>query len=421
MPFSRLFFNENIATLAEKMAKLLPGELNYSFFCNSGAEANEGALKLAYKYHGGSRKLLLHNENSFHGKLIATSQITNSPEVYFEFQSSLNTNCLDLTNLDTLQKTLEENSDNIYAVILEPFSASLAKPIEYEKLLSIYQICNKEDIVVIFDEVYSGFYRTSNLFYFMNEKRLQPDIVTYSKSFGGGIASILAIPLKKIYSKKHGSQKDALLHSSTYSNYVEEDRIALKTLEILSNSDFLNDINSKRDYLVSQIHSIGELNNVNSLTGDGFHWGIGFEKVNLLNADKLLSILPLEITKDPRFIEKLYVSAIINELYREFKILSYAGFNKDIKLFFSPPVVIEKNEIDYAINALKQTIDRPPLVLIINFVKNYLLRLFNKINYFQSFKLRFNCENKSTNLFVLLALTFTYCSANNTERQLIKL
>ena len=133
----------------------------------------------------------------------------------------------------------------------------------------------------------------------------------------------------------------------------------------------------QRDYLVSQIHSIGELNNVNSLAGDGFHWGIGLRK-QLLNADKLLSILPLEITKDPRFIEKLYVSAIINELYREFKILSYAGFNKDIKLFFSPPVVIEKNEIDYAINALKQTIDRPPLVLIINFVKNYLLRLFNK-------------------------------------------
>ena len=88
--------------------------------------------------------------------------------------------------------------------------------------------------------------------------------------------------------------------------------------------------------------------------------------------------MPLEITKDPRFIEKLYVSAIINELYREFKILSYAGFNRDIKLFFSPPVVIEKNEIDYVINALKQTIDRPPLLLIINFVKNYLLRLFNK-------------------------------------------
>tara|TARA_B100002019_G_scaffold275184_1_gene272828 strand:- start:6256 stop:7650 length:1395 start_codon:yes stop_codon:yes gene_type:complete len=379
MAFSRLFFNENIATLAEKMAQLLPGELDYSFFCNSGAEANEGALKLAYKYHGGSRTLLLHNENSFHGKLIATSQITSSPEVYFEFQSSLNTECLDLTNLDTLKKTLEENKDNIYAVILEPFSASLANPIEYEKLLSIYQICKKEDIVVIFDEVYSGFYRTSNLFYFMNEKRLQPDIVTYSKSFGGGIASISGYTVKKdIFKKAYGSQKDALLHSSTYSNYVEEDRIALKTLEILSNSDFLSDINTKRDYLVSQIHSIEKLNNVNSLTGDGFHWGIGFEKVNLLNADKLLSILPLEITKDPRFIEKLYVSAIINELYREFKILSYAGFNRDIKLFFSPPVVIEKNEIDYVINALKQTIDRPPLLLIINFVKNYLLRLFNK-------------------------------------------
>ena len=50
----------------------------------------------------------------------------------------------------------------------------------------------------------------------------------------------------------------------------------------------------------------------------------------------------------------------------------------EISNYFYPPVVIEKNEIDYVINALKQTIDRPPLMLIINFVKNYLLRLFNK-------------------------------------------
>ena len=85
----------------------------------------------------------------------------NSLEVYFEFQSSLDNSGLDLTTLDTL-KTLEENKDNIYAGILEPL-ASIANPIEYEKLLSIYQTCKKEDIVVIFDEVYSGFMQ-SNLF-----------------------------------------------------------------------------------------------------------------------------------------------------------------------------------------------------------------------------------------------------------------
>ena len=102
------------------------------------------------------------------------------------------------------------------------------------------------------------------------------------------------------------------------------------------------------------------------------------EKVNLLNTDKLLKILPLEITKDPRFVEKLYVSAIINELYTKYKILTYAGFNKDIKLFISPPLVIENSDIDYFVDAFENILDKQPLILIINFVKNYLLRIFNK-------------------------------------------
>ena len=93
---------------------------------------------------------MIHNKNSFHGKLIATSQITDSPEVYFEFQNSLDSLCIDLTDIDLLEKTIIENSKNIYAVILEPFSASLAKPIEEEILESIQKICNREDIILIF-------------------------------------------------------------------------------------------------------------------------------------------------------------------------------------------------------------------------------------------------------------------------------
>lgn len=379
LPFSRLFFNENTALLAEKIASMLPGNLNYSFFCNSGAEANEGALKLAFKYHNGKRPLLIHNSNSFHGKLIATSQITDSVEVYFDFQKSLDTKCLDLNNIKLLKKTISDNKDKIYALIIEPFSASLAKPFEYSKLLEICQICEEENIVVIFDEVYSGFYRTSNLFYFMNDKNIMPNIVTYSKSFGGGIASIAGYTAdKKVFTKAYGNQKDALLHSSTYSNYIEEDKIALKTLEIFSEKNFTANLSVTREYLVSQKNKLHNLKNVNLITGDGFHWGISFEKVNLLNTEKLLPILPIEITKDPRFIEKLYVSAIINELYKKYKILSYAGFNKEIKLFFSPPLIITKSEIDYVIDSMIKTIEKPPLVLIINFVKNYLLRTFDK-------------------------------------------
>ena len=120
------------------------------------------------------------------------------------------------------------------------------------------------------------------------------------------------------------------------------------------------------------------INCVEDITGDGFHWGLSFEKVNLLNLDKLLKIIPIEITKDPRFVEKLYISAIINDLYENYNILSYAGFNKEIKLFLSPPVIITEKEIDFIIKALTETLEKQPITLMINFVKNYLIRLFKK-------------------------------------------
>lgn len=379
LPFSRLFFNENIAKLAEKLSSMLHENLNYSFFCNSGAEANEGALKLAYKYHEGKRKYLIHNKNSFHGKLIATSQITDSPEVYFEFQNSLDSLCIDLTDMDLLERTIKENSENIYAIILEPFSASLAKPIKFETLLSIQKICTQEDIVLIFDEVYSGFYRTSNLFFFLGHDEIIPDILTYSKSFGGGIASISGYTAQDpIFKKAYGSQKDALLHSSTYSNYVEETKIALKTLEIFSDSDFVKNLTNKRKYFIEKVHELDNLKYIENISGNGFHWGVSFEKVNTLNIDKLLKIVPIELTKDPRFIEKLYVSAIINDLYTSHNILSYAGFNSDIKLFISPPVIISEKDIDYFMDAMIQTLNKQPIILMTNFVKNYILRFFNK-------------------------------------------
>ena len=75
---------------------------------------------------------------------------------------------------------------------------------------------------------------------------------------------------------------------------------------------------------------------------------------------------------------KYWNKGYFNELYTKYKILTYAGFNKDIKLFISPPLVIENSDIDYFVDAFENILDKQPLILIINFVKNYLLRIFNK-------------------------------------------
>lgn len=373
LPFSRLFFDENIAKLSKKMSEILPRNMQYSFFSNSGAEANEGAIKMAYKYHQGKRNILIHNKSSFHGKLIATSQITDSPEVSFGFQQSLNTQTLDLQNPDTLLKFAEKNKNNIYGLIIEPFSASLAEPFSYEKLKQIQDICKTHNILIIYDEVYSGFFRTGSLFYYMGSKELEPDIVTYSKSFGGGIASIAGYTATKdVFLKSYGNQKDALLHSSTYSNYVEECAIANKSLEIFDRPLFASKIKASSNLLENEIKNLLKISNVKSITGKGFHFGIQFKKLNLLGLDKLIKYIPMGITNDPRFIEKLYLSAVINELYIKHKILSYAGFNEKIKLIVSPPVIVTPEEILKITTSLSEVIGENPVILISKFIKNYL-------------------------------------------------
>ncbi len=375
LPFSRLFFDENIAQLSSKIAKILPGDMQYSFFANSGAEANEGAIKMAYKYFNGKKRILIHGKNSFHGKLIATSQITDSSEVNFSFQKGLETQCLNLKNLDEIRNFVNENKNNIYALIVEPFSASLAEPYSYKELENIQKICQEEEILVIYDEVYSGFFRTGLFFYYMGSENLRPDVVTYSKSFGGGISSIAGYTsTKKVFLASYGNQSDALLHSSTYSNYVEECAIALKTIEILEDSNFISKMNDSMSKLDYGINNLLKLKQVKSITGTGFHYGIEFKKLNLLGIEKLIKLIPTGLTEDPRFIEKLYLSAIINELFLNHQILSYAGFNKKIKLIVSPPIISTTEEIKKMITSIAEVISQNPITLISKFVKSYFLK-----------------------------------------------
>ena len=86
MEVHKLFFSQYLAALSYNIANILPGDLNRSFFPNSGAEAIEGAIKLAFKYFNGERKYILHSDISFHGKTIGASNISGSKEINFKYQ-----------------------------------------------------------------------------------------------------------------------------------------------------------------------------------------------------------------------------------------------------------------------------------------------------------------------------------------------
>ena len=99
MEVHKNFFSPYIAALSANIASILPGDLNISYFPNSGAEAVEGAIKMAYKYHDQKRNIILHSNISFHGKTIGSSNITNSIETsYYKFQKVLNTDIFKYNN-----------------------------------------------------------------------------------------------------------------------------------------------------------------------------------------------------------------------------------------------------------------------------------------------------------------------------------
>ena len=108
MEVNKTIFSPYVAALSHNIAELLPDDLDYSFFCNSGAEAVEGAIKLAYKYHDGKRKVILHSDISFHGKLLGSGTITASQEVRYKFPRISNTAQFEFNNLDSIIKKIDE-------------------------------------------------------------------------------------------------------------------------------------------------------------------------------------------------------------------------------------------------------------------------------------------------------------------------
>ena len=103
MEVHKNFFSPYIAALSSNIANLLPQDLNISYFSNSGSDANEGAIKMAYKYHQGRRNYILSSDISFHGKKLVSSNITESRETkYFSFQEIVKSESFEFNNFNSL-------------------------------------------------------------------------------------------------------------------------------------------------------------------------------------------------------------------------------------------------------------------------------------------------------------------------------
>ncbi len=229
---SNLFEN----SLQEEVAEALCGVNYVAFFANSGAEANEAALKLARR-HTGKEKIIT-CKNSFHGRTFATMSATGQAKIHEGFGSLLPTfDYVAYNDFSALEAAIDEETAAVMLELVQGEGGVI--PAEKEYITDLVALCHKMGVLVIVDEVQTGIGRTGNFFCYQHYD-FEPDIITLAKGLGSGFP-VGAMLGKKELAKSFG----AGVHGSTFGGNKLAMAVASKTIEIINEEPFLADVTNK--------------------------------------------------------------------------------------------------------------------------------------------------------------------------------
>ena len=303
---SNLYLIEPQAKLAKKIVELSKLDTGV-FFANSGAEANEGALKIARKYGEVDGEIKRYKvitlKHSFHGRTISTLKATGQ-ETMHNYFGPFPDGFVYAKDIDEIESLLDEHT---VAVMIELVQGEGGvEPLQKQKVQNLAKLLKQKDILLIVDEVQTGVFRTGK-FLASNLYEIEPDIVTLAKGLGGGV------PIGAVLTTK----KDVLKtgdHGSTYGGNYLVTRASLEVLNILENKDLTSTI----DYFNQKLLNLTKYNFIEKEVGLGLMRGL-----RIKDADTL--------------------TKLINECFKERVLVLKAGRNT---LRFLPPLTITKEEID---------------------------------------------------------------------------
>lgn len=265
---SNIFANETTVELAKKLTEL--SGMSKVFFSNSGAEANEGAIKLAKKYstikYGKERNKILSLTQSFHGRTLAALKATGQEKFhnyFFPFMEGF-----DYVQANSLESLKEKLKDDVCAIIMEAVQGEGGvNPLNKDFVLEACRLAKEKDILIIFDEVQCGIGRTGKLFGF-NEFGIEADIVTLAKGLGGGLpigAILCNEKLSEVFVPGD--------HGSTYGGNPVVCAGALSVLEQICNETMYSKIKNNESILRDMLTK-ANLPNIKEVRGLGLMIGI---------------------------------------------------------------------------------------------------------------------------------------------------
>jgi acetylornithine/N-succinyldiaminopimelate aminotransferase len=301
--------------LAEKLGKV-SGYSDYQFFmCNSGAEANENAMKLASFSTG--RKKVISFSGGFHGRTSAAVAATDNPSIVAPVNASAHMKILPFNDIQALE---EEMNDEVAAIIIEGIQgvAGIFLP-EGQFLNKISELCKKYGSMLILDEVQSGYGR-SGKFFAHQHYHIKPDIITVAKGMGNGfpVAGVLISPEIK---PKHG------MLGTTFGGNFLACAAALAVLEVIEKESLLENAVAMGEYLEMNVHNMGGIKEVR---------GLGL-------------MLGIELPHNS--------AEIRNALFKEHFIFTGSSSNKNT-LRLLPALNISREECDVFIDGFRKTLQK---------------------------------------------------------------
>ena len=219
------------------------------FFCNSGAEANEAAIKLARRYGGNQHRhkyRIASFHGSFHGRLGFSMMATGQPKIYEGF-GPLADGFIHLPFND-IETARERIDDTVCGVIIEPIQGEAGiYPATGEFLSALREICDRHQALLIFDEIQCGVGRTGYLYDYIRHG-ITPDLLTTAKGLGGGtpVGALLA-------SDDAASHLSAGSHGTTFGGNALSAHVALTVLSVINTPSFLADVRARGEFLAAEL------------------------------------------------------------------------------------------------------------------------------------------------------------------------
>ncbi|MCL5779786.1 MAG: aspartate aminotransferase family protein [Firmicutes bacterium] len=361
------------AALAHNLAHLAPGNLQRSFFCNSGAEAVEGALKLARIATG--RQKFIYCHNSFHGKTFGALSVTGRDKYQAPFKPLVN-ECVGIPfgDLAALQQQL--SSREAAAFILEPIQGEggiLEPPAGY--LTRAKKLCAQYGTLLIADEVQTGFGRTGT-FFACEAEDLVPDILCLAKSLGGGVMPMGAYMTgDDVWRKAYGTMEKALLHTSTFGGNTAACAAALKTIEVILKDDLCRQAKEKGDYFMAQLRKLKEKYPLlKDVRGRGLMIGLEFQQPE---SDGKKYSFKITMNVVNKLAQEYMGSLVAGELFNKHRIITAYTLNNPNVIRLEPPLIVNKEQMDRVLNALEEALANHTgfLSMVGSGAKNVLLKM----------------------------------------------